>query len=85
MIKLPRVYPILDSGTLERRGIALEAAAAAFVDGGAQILQLRHKDHWSRALFESARKAAALCREAGVMFVINDRADFAMLLAPDCT
>jgi thiamine-phosphate pyrophosphorylase len=78
--KLPRVYPILDFDALERRGIALETAAAAFLEGGAGILQLRHKGHWSRAIFESARNIAALCREAGVVFVVNDRADFAMLL-----
>ena len=35
MIRLPRVYPILDSDALDRRGIALEAAAAAFLEGGA--------------------------------------------------
>jgi thiamine-phosphate pyrophosphorylase len=78
--KLPRVYPILDSDALDRRGIALETAAAAILEGGAGILQLRHKGHWSRATFESARKIAALCREAGAAFVVNDRADFAMLL-----
>ncbi len=80
VIRLPRVYPILDSGTLDRRGIALETAAAAFLEGGAEILQLRHKAHWSRGLFESAKQVAKLCREAGVTFVVNDRADFAMLL-----
>lgn len=78
--RLPRVYPLLDTGTLERRGIALEAAAAAFLEAGAGILQLRHKGHWSRAVFESARKMAALCRETGATFVIDDRADFAVLL-----
>jgi thiamine-phosphate pyrophosphorylase len=80
LIRLPRVYPILDSDALGRRAIALEAAATAFLEGGAGILQLRHKGHWSRAIFESARKIATLCREAGVTFIINDRADFAILL-----
>lgn len=80
VIRLPRVYPILDSDALHRRGIALEAVAAAFLEGGAEILQLRHKGHWSRVIFDSARKIAALCREAGATFVVNDRADFAMLL-----
>jgi thiamine-phosphate pyrophosphorylase len=80
MTRLPRVYPILDSAALAPRGIALETAAAAFLEGGAQILQVRHKQHWSREIFESARRVAALCREAGAEFVVNDRADFAMLL-----
>jgi thiamine-phosphate pyrophosphorylase len=81
VIRLPRVYPILDSDALDRRGISPEAAAAAFLEGGAAILQLRHKGHWSRATFEAARKIAALCREAGATFVVNDRADFALLLS----
>ena len=63
-----------------RREIAAEMAAASFLEGGAEILQLRHKGHWSRAVFESARSIAALCGETGALFVVNDRADFAMLL-----
>lgn len=78
--KIPRVYPILDTQALESRGIALEAAAAALLEGGAGLLQIRHKAHWSRAVFESARGVARLCREAGAPLIINDRADFAMLL-----
>ncbi len=80
LMRLPKVYPILDSEALAQRGIALETAAAAFLEGGAGILQLRHKGHWSRNVFEAARKIAALCRAEGVQFVVNDRADFAMLL-----
>ena len=80
VIRLPRVYPILDSDALERRGVTLESAAAAFLEGGAEILQVRHKRHWSRAIFDSARKIASLCAEAGAQFVVNDRADFALLL-----
>ncbi len=80
MTRLPRIYPILDSSALGARGIALETAAAAFLEGGAEILQLRHKGHWSRAIFESAREIAKRCREAGAQFVVNDRADFAMIL-----
>jgi len=79
-MRLPRVYPILDTESLAARGILLETAAAAFLDGGAGILQIRHKGHWARGLFESARQVARLCRESGVPLVINDRADFALLL-----
>ena len=79
-MKLPRLYPILDTESLDARGIPLPAAAAAFLEGGASILQLRHKAHWSRALFEDARQIARLCREAGALFIVNDRADLALLL-----
>jgi thiamine-phosphate pyrophosphorylase len=79
-MKLPRVYPILDTESLDSRSIALETAAAAFLEGGAGILQIRHKQHWSRDLFASARTVARLCREAGAALIVNDRADFALLV-----
>jgi thiamine-phosphate pyrophosphorylase len=79
-MQLPRVYPILDTESLETRGIGLQTAAAAMLAGGAGILQFRHKTHWSRDVFEAARGVARLCRDAGACFVVNDRADFAMLL-----
>jgi thiamine-phosphate pyrophosphorylase len=79
-MRLPRVYPILDTSTLSARGISLTTAAGAFLDGGASILQIRHKGHWGRDMFGAARGVARLCAEAGATFIINDRADFAMLL-----
>jgi thiamine-phosphate pyrophosphorylase len=79
-MKLPRVYPILDSESLERRSISLPAAAAALLDGGAGILQIRNKAHWTRDFFGAAREVARLCREAGALLIVNDRADFALLL-----
>jgi thiamine-phosphate pyrophosphorylase len=79
-MRLPRVYPIVDTESLSARHISLETAAAAFLEGGAGILQIRHKAHWTRAIFDSARVIARLCREAGATFVVNDRADIAMLV-----
>ena len=79
-MKLPRVYPILDTESLARHGLSLETAAASFLEGGAGILQIRHKRHWSRAVYDSARTVARLCREAGAALIVNDRADFALLL-----
>ncbi|MGD0497001.1 MAG: thiamine phosphate synthase [Bryobacteraceae bacterium] len=78
--KLPRVYPILDTAALAAREMSLEDAAAALLEGGAGILQIRHKSHWSRAVFEAARRVDALCRQSGAQLVVNDRADFALLL-----
>src|SRR5947209_10074749 len=79
-MRLPRVYPILDTETLAARGISLQTAAAAMLDGGAGILQIRHKGHWSRDMFAAATDVARLCRENGVPLIVNDRADFALLL-----
>jgi thiamine-phosphate pyrophosphorylase len=79
-MKLPRVYPILDTGSLTRCAIPFEAAAAALLEGGAAILQIRHKGHWSRDWFTACTQVAGLCQEAGAELIVNDRADFALLL-----
>ncbi len=79
-MKLPRVYPILDSEAVEARGLRPPDAAAAFLEGGAQILQFRHKGQWGCNIFQAARDIAGLCRQAGVPLIIDDRADIALLL-----
>jgi thiamine-phosphate pyrophosphorylase len=79
-MRLPRVYPIVDTESLAAHNLALTTAAAAFLEGGAGILQIRHKGHWSRSIYDQARDIARLCREAGATFIVNDRADVAMLL-----
>lgn len=69
-MKFPAFYPIVSS----------EAVAEILLDAGARILQYRNKNFFSRAVFEEAGRIAALCREAGALFVVNDRADAAKLL-----
>lgn len=80
MAAFPRFYPILDTGAAARAGLDLAKSAEALLDAGIGILQLRHKDHFDRKTFETAQEVAAACREAGALFVINDRADMAVLL-----
>ncbi len=77
---LPPIYPILDATTLTQRGIPPELAAEAFLEGGAQILQLRHKDPWTRHTYALAQRLATLCAQANAIFIVNDRADYAALL-----
>jgi thiamine-phosphate pyrophosphorylase len=69
-MKLPAFYPIIDS----------VPAAEVLLEAGAQILQFRHKGFFSRKAFEDASRIAELCRSAGALFVVNDRADIALLL-----
>lgn len=78
--KLPRFYPILDTTILLNREYPVLLAAAAIIEAGAKILQYRHKDVWTQAQFDEAKQINAMCNEAGVLFVLNDRADFAKLL-----
>ena len=75
-----RFYPIIDTAVLAGSGfvpvdVAEEAAAA-----GAKILQYRHKDNWTQAQFDEAKAIAAICAASEILFIVNDRADFAHLL-----
>ena len=73
---VPGFYPILGG----RSDISVVEAAEAILEGGARILQFRHKEFFSREVFEHAERIVTLCRDAKALFVINDRADIAMLL-----
>ena len=78
--RLPAFYPVLDTFLLAKRGLSAGAAAEAILDAGARILQFRHKQFFSRAVFEEAQRVAELCRSAKALLVMNDRADIAALL-----
>ena len=77
---LPPVYPILDTATLDRLGLDVVTAAEGLIEGRAQILQIRHKAFWSRDTFALAEQIAEVCRAAGILFVVDDRADYAAIL-----
>lgn len=71
-----RVYVITDSH--RARGRSYREIAEAAVRGGATAVQLRMKEEPARAMVQAAREIAALCRAAGVAFVVNDRIDVAL-------
>jgi thiamine-phosphate pyrophosphorylase len=78
-VRIPAFYPILDTETAARRGVDVVLAAEAILETGAGILQFRHKGFFSREVFAELRRVAALCRDAGALLVVNDRADLARL------
>ncbi|HLH03590.1 MAG TPA: thiamine phosphate synthase [Bryobacteraceae bacterium] len=78
--KLPRFYPILDTALLAAHKCSILSAAEGLFDAGVRILQYRHKDEWTQAHFDEAKKIAERCQDLGVLFVLNDRADYARLL-----
>lgn len=61
-MKLPRVYPIVDSA----RWISQLLAA------GARLLQLRIKDRPVSVIREEIRQAKALCADAAAQLIVND-------------
>jgi thiamine-phosphate pyrophosphorylase len=73
---LPRLYVILDAAllTVPETECAQKLAAA-----GVRLLQYRNKEASARALFESSKKLVSLLSPQEVSFVVNDRADVAVL------
>lgn len=79
----PPLYPIVDTGVCRARGFEPLALAAAYLRGGARLLQLRYKPltprSGSREWLDLAAQMAALARGHGAMLIVNDRADIARL------
>ncbi len=74
-----RVYPIADTEILARHGFAPAAYVGALLDGGARLVQFRHKGVYTGWAFEQLHEISSLCRAAGAQLIVNDRADFATI------
>ena len=59
------------------------ARVAAALDGGVDVLQLRCKDTDALPYIRLAERVATLARDAGVPFIVNDRADVALAVGAD--
>lgn len=63
--------------------LGLERTIFEAAAGGVGIVQLREKTLSDRELLARARQVRRWCREAGVLFVVNDRPDIAVLSEAD--
>jgi len=70
---------VLDAEVASARGWALAELAAAVLDGGARLLQVRGKHLSSADLLSVTRQVVALAAPFGAAVVVNDRADVAVL------
>jgi thiamine-phosphate pyrophosphorylase len=70
------VYVVTSSGAVAGRDH--RAVALAAIEGGATALQLRAKELADVELLPLAEELAARCRDAGVLFVVNDRVEVAL-------
>lgn len=76
---LPRLYAVLDVDLITARGGSPERIAREWVDAGVRLLQLRAKSLSGRPFLQLAERLAAVSRDAGATFIVNDRADVAHL------
>lgn len=75
------VYVITDAA-LSRGRSHLQVAGEA-IRGGADVIQLREKSLSGRELVELGFQLRRLTREAGVLFIVNDRVDVALAVDAD--
>lgn len=79
--KLRGLYVIIDPAVTAGRdpvSVAREALA-----GGARLLQLRDKTREKGLQLPLAEDLAALCRESGALFIVNDHTDLALASGAD--
>jgi thiamine-phosphate pyrophosphorylase len=70
-----QLYVIADRRICGYRDI--EEVVGQAIEGGAQMIQYRDKDSGDAGFLSIASKLKAVCKERGVPFIINDRADIA--------
>ena len=76
-----RLYLLADAGLVGPD--KLPGVVAAALRGGVTAVQLRAKSATTLELLELARILNAVCREAGVPFIVNDRVDVALAAEAD--
>ncbi|MBI1353856.1 MAG: thiamine phosphate synthase [Acidobacteria bacterium] len=80
---LPRFYPILDAAALSRAGLDPLETARALVGAGVEIVQFRWKGPYTCAAIETAEALEKIVHQVDARYVINDRADIALLAGAD--
>ncbi len=78
-MRVPRLYPIADRATLQRRGIPLDLFIRQLIAGGGEIVQLRDKDGSPQQILRAAELIGEMVAGSGCLTVMNDRADLAVL------
>jgi thiamine-phosphate pyrophosphorylase len=76
---IDRVYAILDIDTLAARGLEPAAVAAAWLDAGLRLIQIRAKGWTLGPTLDLAGRLVALAAPYDARIVVNDRADVARL------
>lgn len=74
-----RLHAILDVAVAVARGWAVADLAAAFLEGGARVIQLRAKQLASSPFLQYCDALVALAASHGAQIIVNDRADLAKM------
>lgn len=81
LARLKGLYVIIDAAWLKGRKPADITKQA--IKGGAGIIQLRCKECNHREFLDMARDIQEVCREKGVLFIVNDSLEIALVVKAD--
>jgi len=73
--QFPRLYPILDQGLIESRGIALGRIAEELKAAGVTLVQYRNKVGERDSILRNASEMWEVFDGSGCRLILNDRAD----------
>jgi thiamine-phosphate pyrophosphorylase len=79
--KIGKLCVITDT-IVQKKYSHVEIAKMA-IKGGADVIQFRDKFMSTQELIETARKLKKICSKAGVLFIVNDRTDVALVADAD--
>jgi thiamine-phosphate pyrophosphorylase len=82
-IGLPRLYPIVDAGVLEGRGLDVVRFAQGLRAAGVGLLQYRNKTGEPQEILRGAAAVREVFAGAECRLILNDRADLAVLAGWD--
>lgn len=71
------LYALVDDAV--RPGLPIVEKARAVIEGGAPVLQLRLETTADRPALDAIRAVVALARPRGVLVIVNDRVDLALV------
>ena len=81
--RLGPLHAIVDVDVARRAGWTALDLAAAYLNGGARLVQVRAKSVSGAAFLDLASRIGRIAHAAGALVIVNDRADIARLSASD--
>ena len=78
-MRIPRLYPIIDKGVLDRRGLGIREFVRELRDAGVRLTQYRDKAGEPQQVLQNAALILEVFAETECHLILNDRADLARL------
>ena len=82
-MEIPAFYPIIDTQVLAQAGLTAVEMARAIARAQVSLVQFRHKGVYTREVLAQAEEVGKIVRQSGARYIIDDRADIALMLAAD--